>query len=389
MRPTWLFLLNWPVTAPGGVNEVVLSVASRLANSSRFIPLIGVIDWEHDPAQPLPSAVRGVEVIRLRLRAPLPEHGVRGMAGLGRTLLPDILALLHLIGERNVRIINAHFPTLNICVPLLMKWLGLFRGIVALSFHGADLTEAQHAPENGKRLWRNAIRRADVSIACSASLAAAVRAFVPVARVEAIHNGAELDLFRRPPLKRNGPPSLLHIGKYESKKGQDILLRAFREVLGTVPDARLVLVGARGDALEATRNLVVSLGLEKSVEMHVDVPHERIPGFTSQADLFVLPSRAEPFGIVLLEAGAAGLPVAATRTGGIPELIENEVTGLLVPPGSVEDLRDAVLRLLDPDGPALRLAEAWQSRVLENFSWDSTVERYVSVMERYLSGREV
>jgi glycogen(starch) synthase len=138
-----------------------------------------------------------------------------------------------------------------------------------------------------------------------------------------------------------------------------------------------MLVGADGPELAATRELIVELKLTPQVELRVNVPHQQIPGLMQAADLFALPSRSEPFGIVLLEAGAAGLPVIASRTGGIAELLEHEKTGLLIPSDDESALFEALRRLLCDRDYAGRLAAAWHSRVLANWSWERTTLHYL------------
>src|ERR1700676_4588392 len=103
----------------------------------------------------------------------------------------------------------------------------------------------------------------------------------------------------------------------------------------------------------------------------------------AQADLFGLPSRSEPFGIVLLEAGAAGLPVIATRVGGIPELIEDGLTGVLVPPDDLVALEGAMRRLLTDITDANRLAQAWHKKVITTWSWERTCRQYLSALEKF------
>jgi|ERR1700676_5720730 len=103
----------------------------------------------------------------------------------------------------------------------------------------------------------------------------------------------------------------------------------------------------------------------------------------AQADLFGLPSRSEPFGIVLLEAGAAGLPVIGTRVGGIPELIEDGVTGILVAPDDVVALEGAMRGLFTDSTDANRLAQAWHTKVTTTWSWERTGREYLSALEKF------
>jgi len=138
-------------------------------------------------------------------------------------------------------------------------------------------------------------------------------------------------------------PTIVCVARLREQKGHEDLLRAFRIVLGEMPDARLRLVGD-GPLLETLRETVGQLGLERSVTFEGSVTE--VWPFLAQADLFVLASHYEPLGLAVLEAMAAGVPVVATAAGGIPELITDEVTGRLTSPGDHEALAGAILETL-------------------------------------------
>lgn len=375
-----LLTLNWPVNVPGGVNEAVLGLARQL-QARGIEPTIAIATWSNEPQ---PARTRGVPVVSVRLREPLSQAVAwKLLPGFFVTLVSDSRALLRLIRERNIQVVNAHFPTLDVALIRWLKVLRLYRGKLLLTFHGADITEISRTSGLVRRVWQRLITRADGVVACSEALRREVLQFAPEARVTAIHNGADIELFhgiQRPPerpIRR-----LLHIGKFEYKKSQDVILHAFKRLAGKYPDASLVLIGADGPMLKQTRVLIEELGLQKQVEVQVNVPHEQLPPYMERADLFLLPSRAEPFGIVLLEAGAAGLPVVASRVGGIPELIDDEATGLLVRPGSVEALERGIERVMEDPEWARELGRRWQERVLATWSWDVTCEKYLQMISK-------
>jgi glycosyltransferase involved in cell wall biosynthesis len=378
--PGHLLILTWPVHIPGGVNEAVLGLALQL-QARGYRPTVGVTSWSKDPQ---PAETRGIEVVSLGLREPLSqEAGLRLLPGFLRTLLPDSRALLALLRDRNIQVVNSHFPSLNVAIIVMLKALGLYRGKLVLTFHGADIGEISRSTGLVRRAWQALIRRADGVVACSDALRRDVLQFAPQARVTTIHNGADIGLFNG--IVRTPPAAIrriLHIGKFEHKKSQDVILRAFKRLLETHPDCSLVLIGGFGPSLEETRVLIAELGLQKQVEMHVNVPHDQLPEFMSRADLFILPSRSEPFGIVLLEAGAAGLPVIATRVGGIPELLEHERTGLLIAPDSMEELERAMRRLIENPELAGGLGRRWHEHVVATWNWDVTCQKYLKMVEQ-------
>jgi glycosyltransferase involved in cell wall biosynthesis len=172
-------------------------------------------------------------------------------------------------------------------------------------------------------------------------------------------------------------PLALAVGRLIEQKDHATLLRAFALVREQHPEARLAILG--GGPLEPeTRALAASLGLADAVTL---------PGRTDirdwllRADVFVHTSRWEGFGIVLLEAMLAALPVVATRVSAVPEIVADGVTGALVPPGDAEVVaRELAALLADPDRRH-RLGEAGRERARTEFSVARMTERTVEVYE--------
>jgi len=103
------------------------------------------------------------------------------------------------------------------------------------------------------------------------------------------------------------------------------------------------------------------------------IPNEDLPCWYRKADLVVLPSVYETFGIPLIEAMASGTPVLATRVGGIPEIVEDGRVGILVEPGSVEQLADGIRNLIRDDKRLFQMGEEARQMVIDKFSWDKAV----------------
>lgn len=144
-------------------------------------------------------------------------------------------------------------------------------------------------------------------------------------------------------------PIVLYVGRLLRIKGVRHLLGAFPRVLARSPQARLLIVGD-GEEHEALRASAHRLGISPRVTFLGTLPHEDVIRCMRAADLLVLPSLVESFGIVLLEAMGCGLPVVASRVMGIPSLVEDGVNGFLTPPGDEDALADRITLLLsDPD----------------------------------------
>jgi glycosyltransferase involved in cell wall biosynthesis len=172
------------------------------------------------------------------------------------------------------------------------------------------------------------------------------------------------------------------VARLRREKGHDVLLDAFALVRREVPTARLVLVGD-GEFAASVRAQVTAMGLGESVVFAGVVPD--VWPYLAEADVFALASRSEAFGIAVVEAMAAGLPIVASASGGIPELVEPGVSGDLFPPGDHRVLASHLVRLLrSPErraamGQAARVAAAGHRR-------ERAVERYMELYEQMLAG---
>ena len=167
---------------------------------------------------------------------------------------------------------------------------------------------------------------------------------------------------------------VLHVGRFHRQKGQDVLLRAFQEAHREEPRLRLMLAG---DGEESPRVLAGDLNLEDRVLFAGDVADP--VRLYAAADIFAFPSRWEAFGITLLEAMASGLPVVATKTGGIPEVVGADV-GQLVARGKVTPLALALIGLARDKDLRLHRGEAARVRARE-FDARSGVERLAAVYD--------
>ena len=168
-------------------------------------------------------------------------------------------------------------------------------------------------------------------------------------------------------------PIIGFIGQIAEIKGVPVLLRALQQVARQFPRFNAVLVGKDfsqgGRYLEKMKVLAEELGIGDKVRFtgFVDNPQNWIAAF----DIMVIPSLMEPLGMVAAEALAQKKPVIVTRTGGLPEIVENEVAGLVVEPGSVDELSDAILRLLQNPQYAKSLGEAGYHSAKARFHIDN------------------
>ncbi|MCU0756338.1 MAG: glycosyltransferase family 4 protein [Xanthomonadales bacterium] len=182
------------------------------------------------------------------------------------------------------------------------------------------------------------------------------------------------------------PNRLLAAGRLVVEKGFDVLLAALARLRPRWPALRLVLLGdgpVRG-ALEAQ---AAALGLADAVEFRGWVAPERVHAEMQQSALIVMPSVwREPFGLVALQAAQAGRPLVASATGGIPEIVAPEQTGLLVPPGDADALAGAIERLLQDPARAAAMGAAASLHARTQFDFDRFVTRYETLLATVAAG---
>ena len=201
-------------------------------------------------------------------------------------------------------------------------------------------------------------------------------------RIDVIPGGIDpswFDVERKPSEK----PDLLFWGRMEDEKGVPELLQALKTVAKKIPSVKLTLAG-EGNRLEEYKRQVRKLGLIPKVVMPGWQSTAAIQNLAATARLGVFPSRIESFGLSVAEALGAGLPVIATRAGALPEVVEDGVTGTLVPPGDPEALAQAICTALEDTGKSNDMAERGRKIARQQFSWDATARQLIGIYEKEL-----
>jgi glycosyltransferase involved in cell wall biosynthesis len=313
--------ITWSLDVGGG--EVFLSALTRALARRGRIQRVFTIGPRGRLADEVEAA--GVPVTAFHKRSRAGLWTTARIAGAVRELRP---ALVHTHGEG-----------------------GLFWGAPAAWLARVPVVSLlyQHHETWIKQLTaRTALRIPATVIAGSHAIASYVHDHLGVRRerLMMIHCGIEPAAFSPRPERRleaSRGPVLVSVGRLVASKGHRILIEAFAQLRETWPRAELIIVGD-GPERSALEHQTAVLGLTNAVRF----PGTVYPtaGVLSRADVFVFPSLNEPQGLALLEAFAAGVPVVASRTGGIPEMLTHEVHGLLVEPGRAPAIVAAVGRLI-------------------------------------------
>lgn len=310
-----------------GHDVAVISCVGVMPLMERFRPALA----ETDKRTPRKDVIDGIPVYFPRCLT-LGNAGEKAIGGylLYRAALP-IAQKLH--KEKPFDIVHAHMLPRDGHAGLLMsRALGI---PAALTVHGTDIF---HYFIPGKEPWKRNIRIArdvDALMAVSSLLMSRVlpyRGEEKLSRV--VQNGVDLSLV--PTDERKKPHSVISVGTLKARKCMDRTLEAFARLADEYPDATLTIVGI-GEMEGQLRARIGQLGLRERVILTGGLPHEEVLRRMAQSDLFVLPSWGEGYGIVYIEAMAAGCIAVGTKNEGIADTITDGENGFLVPAGDIDE----------------------------------------------------
>jgi glycosyltransferase involved in cell wall biosynthesis len=339
----------------------------------------------------LPLGTRGaLALVATGLRHPRAVAGLvrHALLGTGRfrprraAYAVEAIVLHHHLARHGIRHVHAHFANVAADVAALTADLGRRLGEDGWSWSFTMHGPTELADVEGFALpWKVAAADAVLCISdfCRSQLMALVtEAAWP--KLHVVHCGVPLQAFT--PVERTAgePLRVLCVGRLVPEKGQALLLEAVRRLLDDGVDVRLTLVGdgPRRAALEAR---VAELALGDAVHLTGAVGQDQIRDHYARADVFALPSFAEGVPVVLMEAMATGLPVVTTRIAGIAELVEDGVSGHVLPPGRVDLLADALAHLAADPERRCRMGAAGRAAVEAGFDIDRIADQLVSCFE--------
>ncbi len=366
----------YDLAMPGGVNSHVTQLARQLRLLGHEATVIAPVSC--------PSGGEAGVIAAPGAIVPMHVNGATAHVGLS----PATFRWLHGVLDRErFDVVHAHEPLLPV-LPL-----------AALLYHGAAKVGTFHAHYAHTRLHALArpllypfFKRLDVRIAVSAAaLRSAAGQFPGHYRI--IPLAVDVAAFRRAaplPQFADGKVNILFVGRLDPRKGVGQLLAALAQVLTQYAAIRLILVGPLDrPARQRYRRLAAAYGLApEQVVFAGAVDQASLPRYYASADVFCSPALGgESFGMVLLEAMAAGKPIVATRIGGYRELVSEWREALLVPPGDVEALAAALALLVGSQDLRRRLGEQGR-RTAESYDWPRIARRIVAAYEEALAGRK-
>jgi glycogen(starch) synthase len=394
-----ILMVSWeyPPVVIGGLGRHVHHLSTALAAAGHEVVVLSRRPSGTDPSTH-PSSDEVNEAVRVVAAAHDPHEFTFGddmMAwtlAMGHAMVRAGLSLKDQSSDHPWRpaVVHAH------------DWLVAHPAIALSEFYDVPMVSTIHATEAGRHSgWVSGslsrqvhaveswlVRESDSLIACSASMSEEItELFGPgLAEIAVIRNG--IDAARWPFARRRartGPPELLFVGRLEYEKGVHDAIAALPRIRRAHPGTTLTIAGdgTQQDWLveQARKHRVL-----KATRFVGRLDHDELLAVLHRADAAVLPSHYEPFGLVALEAAAAGTPLVTSNIGGLGEAVINGETGMSCPPRDVPRLAKAVIAVLDDPAAAQRRAKAARQRLTSDFDWhtvaDETAQAYLTAKRR-------
>lgn len=320
-----------------------------------------------------------------RFTVPRPSLGnLRGWRARWRRQLCQLLRRFDVVNVQFLSVADWGFT------PEIMK-----QGVVVASPWGSDIVaQPGHEPPASLRKSRiELLRHACGITAWGPTFAGQVAAFadIDVNTIDLLPLGVDTDLFR--PMRGWGglcgePCRVGFLKGFRAVYGAECLVRAIPLILDRVPDVRFELIGD-GPTLKQCRELGTTLGVDAAIEWLPWEDHADVPRRIARWDVMAIPSLRESFGAVALESAAVGVPVVASRVGGLVDSVLDRKTGLLVEPESPAALADGIVALLQDDARRLRMASAGRERVKQLFDWNQILDDWVVMFQKARDRSEI
>ena len=326
-----------------------------------------------------------VTVSYQELRLPFGGSNViKSILGWIYYLIPTLIALLAVNRVSQAGIMHLHYASPD---DHYFRILHNLTGCpYVITVHGSDIMRNHERQWVARILTRYTLKGACHVVAVSNALAKNAVECFPFLRdkITVIHNGVDTGAIQKAISQSHKVadihprPYFICVGGLQKVKGHDVAIDTWALLKNQIQDLDLIIIGV-GDLHNKYVTLINTLGMQQRITLAGGFPSDQVWRMMSGAVGMILPSRNEGLPYVILEAGVVGIPVIATRVGGIPELVQDGKDGLLVSPENPQELASAVMRIYTDRELANTLARSLSAKVVKSFTAEAMAERYVSV----------
>ncbi len=381
-------MLSWeyPPLVVGGIAAHVDGLARAMVRSGHEVVVLSL----HTPDAPDDTAVDGVRILRARIDLPwLPDDNLVARMASANHQLTQLAARL---GRWQPDIVHAH------------DWLVAWSGDTIAHLWNAPLVATIHATERGRHgghvppgmpaainsvEWWLTYQATEVICCSKFMIREVISGFeLPIEKVHLVPNGVDLAVWEPPTTSKPvvTQPLVVGWGRVQYEKGFQVLARAVGSLRNRVPGIHCIIAG-RGSYLPELQSQIDVEGLADIVQLAGFVPDEDLRSMLHRAGCAVIPSLYEPFGIVALEAMAAGAPTVVARTGGLAEIVDGTGAGLLFEPGNHTELAERIEQIFNQPKLAASLQATAAKLLADLYTWDAIATTTIGVYTTAFSSR--
>lgn len=383
MRSSTLLVLPWSPDFPAGVSVVVRNLLRVIQERGEYGAVVES-DWasknlvEVNPRSfklrlSLAPRQRIIDIVKMIIFSPV-----------------TLFRTQRFLEKKKIKEVAFHYPSLDALGIALLKKLRFYQGRLSICFHGTDVRKAESTLD--RILWRFVFAQSDAITGCSQTLAARIESTFELSSgtVDVVNNGVDLAIFRpeaatsfdQKKLPAPVKKYLISVGSFFENKGHIYLLDAFTKLAAIETDIHLVIVGGEGATQASLADRARQFGVESRFHCLVNLQPKEVAHIMANALLCVQPSLSEAFGMAVIEAGACGIPLLASRVGGHTELIQEGVTGTLFEPKDSNDLFEKLVSALHATSTAIAMSTTFRTEVVRKYTWEVCERRYYEVAHK-------